>query len=312
MVLDKKEERKRVDNKYTRREFLKLGARAGIGATLYGAGGYFLGKGYQIGKDWYSENIQPAVESTKKAKSKIAEMYDGIKREGKILIYGEKKVLEEEKIQRMVEKEKIEKEEKERISRRGFLKYPLEYLKQVHKHPVPTLTITGVAYGAAKSTIKGIPKYLTNLKIAKLKDENTKYEERIGILEEYQGKLEREMKELKQKGEEYTGQIAELQKELSGLKGILENSERASGKLETIVEESSEKEILFLELGLAGLLVSTMINTFALTGFAVAREVYTLSVKAGVALFIFSVAFVLMSMRKKKTKIIKKNSYKFK
>jgi hypothetical protein len=193
----KKEDRKRVDNKYARREFLKASARIGAGATIYGMGGYLLGRGYQSMKELYNQNIKPPIEALEKGAKQTENMLNNYKREAKIFLRGENAVKAKEdkewkeRVQEINQlKEEKQKAGKEILSKRALLQYPVNYLKQVHNSPTSTLAITGAAYGATKSTIRAIPRYLTKRKIAILMDKNASYEKRISALEEYKKAIE--------------------------------------------------------------------------------------------------------------------------
>ncbi len=313
----KKEERKK-ENKYTRREVLKAGARIAGGTAVYGTVGYFGGKGYQALKDIYDSNVRPTVNFIKEGKNNLEEgkkslqrKLDYAKREAKVLLYGEKAVEAEEdkewqkQVKEMTKKRlETQKRREEELNRRGFLSHlgnlGKGYLKLIHSNPIPTLTISGMAYGATKSTIKVIPKYLKEKEIARLKDENTEYKERLNILEDYKKRIE----------ESEENNTNEIKSELERIGEILENAGRASGKLETIVKES-KNEMSFIIVGIIGLIISLVGGIFRLNGFVISNSTSFTSSNLCFILLLGSLIFFYFGIKGKRKRIIKKNNIRF-
>lgn len=295
-------------NHYSRREVLKAGARVGASAAFYGTIGHFLGRGYQEGKEWYAKNIQPTEKEAREGVHELRGKYDNLKREAKILLRGEKAVVEEENRKWEVYRQRInnqreekQKENQEVLSRRALLRYPLTFAKQIHENPTTTLTLTGIAYGGIKSTIKAIPRYLNKREFARLKDRNTEYEERISILENYKRRMEQSQER----------DTEEVRKESERVGGLLDSAGRASGKLEIKVTEKSEDKVPLIAIGLTGLLASFILNISKISGFIVAEDVFIKSLDLSIFLFLASLILIFIATRKKKTKIVQKNQYKF-
>jgi hypothetical protein len=315
--MPKKEGRKK-ENKYTRREVLKSGARIAGGTAVYGTIGYFGGKGYQTLKDIYNSNVRPTVDFIKERKNNFEEgkkslqrKLDYTKREAKVLLYGEKAVEAEEDIEwqkqvKEMTKKRLEAQKKreEELNRRGFLSHLGDfgkgYLSLIHSNPIPTLTISGMAYGATKSTIKVIPKYLKEKEIARLKDENTEYKERLNILENYKRRIE----------ESEENNTKETKSELERIGEILENAGRASGKLETIVKEP-KNEISFIAIGIIGLIISLTGGIFRLNGFIISKYTTFTSYNLCFLLILGSLLFFYFGIKGKRKKITKKNNIRF-
>ncbi len=158
--------------KYTRKEFLKYSGKIGLGAAVYGFLGNFAGRGYKGMKDFYEENIEPAVEAKKnienKADSLKNKFYDFIGKEREF--------------------EKKEDKPEEKISKRGFFK---RYFNAFHEHSVGVGTSTGVVVGGTKSALTNYGKYKTEgkinegqRKIKSLEEKNKELEEKYSKLEE--------------------------------------------------------------------------------------------------------------------------------
>jgi len=120
------------------------------GATLYGAGGGLLGKGYEIARDFYKENIQPTVERIENVGNSLDKINP--------LKYFKKEYTKKPKKQ----------------SRRTFLK---SILNLAHEHPKTAGATAGAIYGGGKTGVKDYFKRGDKLEIADLKN-------RIGELEE--------------------------------------------------------------------------------------------------------------------------------
>ncbi|MFH1365146.1 MAG: hypothetical protein ABIH28_01010 [archaeon] len=301
----KKGEKRRVENKYTRREVLKASARIGAGAAAYGTLGHFLGRGYDYLKEIYRENIQVPKEKIERELHNFGGKYDNAKRKAKIFVKGEQAVVEEENRAWEIERQRINRQRDEgqkEIGRRGFLKSLGDgYLKQLHNKPIPTLTLTGAAYGASKSTIRAIPRYLSRKEIAVLKDKNSEYGERIDVLEDYKKRME----------ESDEKNTKEIRSELERVGWLLDNARRASGKLEVIAEEDEKRSIPLAIVGLVGLFVFFAGNISKINGFVVGEYFFVSSMGLSFLLLLFSLTLIYFGTKRKKVKIIHRHPYKF-
>lgn len=191
---------------YTRREFLKSGAKVGGAAAVYGVVGGFLGKGYETIRDSLYDAVQ-------KTGNKLVELDEKVEKMGKYNPVRVTKKVEEarggfwRKILGRTEQDqqewrdkygiknpKTEKDyenpedsnkptplygkqaEQEEITRRGFFRTILGY---AHQHPVGIGIAAGAAYGAGKSAYRQKGKIKDKIEIAKLKDKVNYLEERM-------------------------------------------------------------------------------------------------------------------------------------
>ncbi len=245
--------------KYTRRAFLKYAAKIGLGAALWGAGGYLGGK-------LFKSTVKPVIR-------------------GGLIIY--------QKAGRKLRNFGII-PRPQQVTRRGFLN---SLLIKGYKHPVAAGALVGATYGTGKYALKGIGKYLTERQIAKLKDENTDYKERLELLEKYRTGVQ---KDLEGKG----ARIDYLEKQLTNVNAQIRILSTKPGKLELTAGEAvgeeetpSEPETLPLIIGGAGLLISIVLSTMTLTGNVVLNENINQAFFANIALFIVSLILVVFGIR---------------
>lgn len=238
----------RPKNKYSRREAIKYGAKIGVGAALWGTVGNLVGQAYDL-------TVRPVAD-------KVEKTYERVRRFNP-----------------------FRRGEPEGVTRRGFLR---SLLGQAHEHPVATGTTIGAVYGGGKYALSGLSKYLTNNQIARLKDENADYKERIHLLEEYKGYLEEDMKKRDAK-------VDQLQEELVNVRGIIGQLNKTN-KLEKVVEEPEPPKTLLI-VGLAGLLVSIIISSVSLTGNSILNMNSQLANVLGASVFVISLILVLLGRK---------------
>lgn len=268
-------------NKHTRREAVKYGLRVGLGAAIYGTIGNLGSKVYRFGRDTYREDIKPAIEKIEYAADKI----------NRINPFKRKPV------------EQIN----PKMTRRGLLKY---LAGQAHEHPVTAGTIAGATYGAGKYSLRHLSTYLTKREVAKLKDENIGYQERVRILENYRNQLERDALGRDRK-------LAYVETELQSVKQILEGLGVKPNRLEESVEGSSHngedskdhtrrepKRFMLLIIGATGLLISIILSSTALTGNAILNIAKVQTMSLSMALFAVSLVLIFIGMKKR---VIKSN-----
>jgi hypothetical protein len=95
------------------------------------------------------------------------------------------------------------------------------------------------------------------------------------------------------------------------VKSLLENAKRASGKLETIVEDSQKENILLISLGLTGLIASFIMNLPQVSGFIIVESTSFSPIGLSILFFLASLILIFLGTRKRKIKIVQKNPYKF-
>ncbi len=272
---DEEREVRKPKKKYTRREAIKYGAKIGFGAALWGTAGNLLGRGYEYGRDFYRNEVKPTLDTVKKGVDKVGEWGDDLNRT----------------FNPWYEPKKEVKKEPEKVTRRRFLK---SLAWQAHEHPVAAGTAVGTTYGAVKHALTGLSRYLTKSQIAKLKDKNTDYEERIHILEEYQAGLEQSMKEKDVK-------VDKLQAELEEVKEIMKRLKKPSGLEEKASEGSTTEESkeVFLALGISGLFVSIMLGSVSITGNVLLDATGRNALLLSIVLFFISLLVVFIGIRKR-------------
>lgn len=193
---------------YTRREFLKSGARVGGSAAVYGAVGGFLGKGYETIRDAFYGMTQKTGNKLGELDKKVEEMgkYNPAKVAKKVeetrgsfwrKIFGrteedQAKWRDKYGIKNPREDYEAPKDsnepnqpyksqtKQEEISRRGFLKTILGYAQ---RHPVGAGIAAGAAYGAGKSAYRQHGSVKDKIEIARLKGRVDYLEERTNPAE---------------------------------------------------------------------------------------------------------------------------------
>jgi tetrahydromethanopterin S-methyltransferase subunit B len=266
---EEEREVRKPKKKYTRRETIKYGAKVGIGAALWGTVGNILGRGYGAGRDFYRSEVKPTLDKAEKAIDKVEELADDANRT----------------FNPWYEPKPKEKSlpEQQKLTRRGFLK---SLALQAHENPVAAGTLVGATYGAGKYTLANISNYLTKRQIAKLKDENADYRERLDILDQYRIGAEKDLK-----GK--TERIERLEKSIDELReGI-----KRQGKLEE--KTGGELEEIFLALGISGLLISVGFGSKLVTGKIISGIESNQLFPLTVAVFIISLLLLFLGIKKK-------------
>ncbi|MDP3986744.1 MAG: hypothetical protein Q8P81_00790 [Nanoarchaeota archaeon] len=146
--------------KYSRRVFLKNAARVGAGTTLWGTGGWLLGKAFDY-------SVKPIVDSVLDTSGRVENTYNALERLNPF------------------RSKSLEASKSKPISRRGFLS---AVLSRSYEHPVVAGTSGGTVYGAGKYLASGFFKYGADRDIAQLKDERDENRKRISELEMQLGK----------------------------------------------------------------------------------------------------------------------------
>lgn len=266
--------------RYTRREAIKLGAKATAGAAIGGTIGHFAGRGYKTVRDFYREDIDPYIRKGKKIMDKTEETKDKTKKfVDKYLLRKEVPVTEEEVV-----------EPKKEISRRGFLRKMLGY---AHEHPISSGTAIGATSGAGLSGLVFIPGYLRKKQIAKLKDTNTEYGERIGILESYKNKLEEDIINIKEGYSQQEAEIDDLKKELTILRKVLG---KEKGLEKKVIEPEGHNTLLII--GLIGIILAIILSSLNLTGFYILENSIEVYLGSGL-IFVFSLILIFLGSNKK-------------
>jgi hypothetical protein len=280
-----------MSKKYTRREALKYGGKVGVGAIFGG----FVGKGYKTVKDhvWnilpeyakrsinedYRNSTSPGdfektIDYVKDQKEKIDKTKGKFKEKWDSLTGKERGISEEELLDEAAE---------EKESRRSFL---LRLIGSAHKHPVGA----GATAGALYVGLKGLPKYFNKDKIAKIKDQNIDYKEKVDSLEKYTEKLEEELKDYKSKSKK---EINEIKDELDLLRKI-KNNEDDEGGLERKLDQGINNVVFIF--GILGLISSFSFYSMNMTG-AVIGNSFSYSQILGVILFLFSFILILIGFK---------------
>jgi len=175
-------------------------------------------------------------------------------------------------------KPKTKVREQKPISRRGFFN---SLAKTFYNDPVSTGTKIGATYGAGKYALTGIPRYLSDKKIAILRDENADYKKRLEILEEYKGKLEKGFEERDMK-------VEGLEKELNDVRGALND----------LKGESSQRKT-FLIMGIMGLVISIGFGSKMFTGNTISGVANNNLFSPVIAGFVISLALIFAGIKRK-------------
>lgn len=258
------------NKKYTRREAIKYGAKVGFGAALWGTVGNLLGRGYEAGRDFYRSDVKPVLDKVEKSTNKIGEFADDVNRT----------------FNPWYQPKPEEEKEQPKSTRRGFLK---SLAWKAHEHPKTVGTIVGATYGAGKYSLTGLSKYLTNRQIAKLKDENIDYKERLEVLEKYRVGAERDLGGKEDRIMELERNVDELRREI-----------KKQGKLEEKVGESEESKEILLSFGIVGLFVSIGIGSSVITGNIISGITNNNLFPIAAVIFALSLVFILLGIKRKK------------
>lgn len=257
---------RRPKKKHTRRAFLKYAARIGLGAALWGGAGYVGGK-------VFGATVKPVVDTILGASRKVNDAYNGLRRLNPL----------------------ARRTPTPPVTRRSFLS---SLVRTSYHHPIAAGTAVGVTYGAGKYALSNASKYLTDRQIAKLKDENTDYQERLELLEKYRAGVKKDLK-----GKD--ARIDYLEKELVKVNEQIRLLGAKPSKLELTAGEGSEDtgtepETLPLIIGGTGLLISIALSTMKLTGNVIFNTNVNQMFSANIAIFIVSLLLVLFEIKKRK------------
>ncbi|MBU2616292.1 MAG: hypothetical protein KKC19_04270 [Nanoarchaeota archaeon] len=238
--------------KHSRRAFLKSVARVGAGTSLWAGLGYLTGKTFDYA-------VKPTVDSVLEVSDKMNAVSDTLSAWNPF-------------------KSKTKEKEQKPVSRRGFFS---SLARMAYNNPVSSGTVAGATYGAGKYTLTGIPKYLSDKKIAILRDDNIDYRERLGILEEYKEKLEKGLGERDAKVEGLEKELHEVRRALNDLGG----------------EDSQRKT--FLIMGIMGLVISVGFSSKMFTGNAISDVANNNLFSPVIAGFIISLALIFAGTGRK-------------
>lgn len=261
---------RRPKKRHTRRAFLKYLTRVGLGAALWGAGGYLGGK-------IFGSTVKPVVDTVLGTSKRVTDAYDGMRR---LNPFSRKTPAP-----------------RQPATRRSFLS---SLVRTAYHHPVEAGIAVGATYGTGKYALSGMSKYLTDRQIAKLKDENTDYRERLELLEKYKAGVQKDLK-----GKD--ARINYLGKQLASVNEQIRLLSAKSGKLELTAGEGtedtelSEPETLPLIIGGAGLLISIALSSLSITGNTIFNAGANQMFSANIVIFVISLLLVLFGMRKRKS-----------
>ncbi|MCA9487519.1 MAG: hypothetical protein KC516_01005 [Nanoarchaeota archaeon] len=277
--------------KIGRREFLKYSGKIAGGIAVGGLIGYGVGKPYQMGKEFYNEEVAPLKDKTEKAlesyeekTGKAKKWYHNTKEDLKKLFKGKDSQKKESKKEPKENPNGLEK----KVSRKGFFQ---TFGKLFHNYPVTTGTTTGATIGGATGALKGNKDYRRAKKIRGMGDTIKGQGRKIMEQEERIRYLEEEMLKLQNYGNLTKDQKKEL-----------EDNSKELGKLEKNIsdEEGRGGSVSLIVLGFLGILFAGIASAIRITGNSVIKENFLKTPLISVVIFLVSLLIVFIGIKIRK------------